>query len=579
MTMNQLKTNYFNHLRGIGEVLLAIIILVYGVWKTSYGLENLMDIRFYDESYYLTQGIFHPIKSWLADYSPLYSLHYFLFSKFSGSEPIQLYYQNYRFWALILSFTVFSTLRLSGVNYWFSFIWALCCLSAEINYPLWPKAGHLAMFGVFLCLTVVFKLNFRPFESSLFCTGMCFLIAWCRPEFILGACTGLVISAYLFWKNKPKTFSFNYVWILIPFMIAGLCWLTWGLPVGNSGRGMVAIGQHYVHNWRNFSGNNKTDFIWEWINWREQFGKDFGTTENIFTAVINNPLAICKHLWFNLKLLPGRCFVYFFETLLPNRWLGLPLGTAIFALWLVVELLHKFNVSMNWFEKSKSRLLKIALILLIVSIPSLSAGLLFQPRPHYLIPLYPVFLMAIGSLVQEYSFPFLKKEVKSMIGITFLLGILFFLPNANAYFKIEKAKKSTSTNSNQLNYFQPLISSGLKCKTIANELMNMDWPKGTRIFDASTGYTDYLGQRVERLGKIGFEINYPILSDFGAFVKKENVNVIFLRKEFFYDRFFSKQKSWQNLKANWSELGWQKISVGQNGDSLFFKKPESQFTP
>ena len=569
--MDQIKIKPIINLKSIGEVLLALAVLGFGVWRSSFGLENVMDIRFYDESYYLTQGVFQPVNSWLADYSPLYSLHYLLFSKLAGCDPINLYYQNYRFWAFIISFTVFSTLRFAGANYWFALLWALCCLSAEINYPLWPKAGHLAMSGVFLSLAGVIYLRSKPLESSFFCTGMCFLIAWCRPEFILGACLGMLVTGYQFWKTRAKTFSIHHVWILIPFLLTGLCWIIWGLPVGYSGRGMVAIGQHYVHNWRNFSGNNKTELLWDWINWREQFGKDFGTTENLFIAFSNNPIAFCKHIWFNLSALPGRCFLYFFETLLPNRWFGLPLGTSIFVLWLVVEFSHKFNILMNWFENSKSKFFKIAPALLIVSIPSLAAALLFQPRPHYLIPLFPVFLLAVGSLVKDYTFPFLKAEVKSFIGVAFLMVVLYYLPNANAYFIKDSSPKSTSSKSSELNYFQPLIHSGLKDKLIAEELIQMNWPAGTRMFDASTGCADYLGKRVERFGKTGFEINYLLLSDFGEFIKKENINAVFLESVFFYDRSFSKQKSWQEFKANWKKSDWNKIPVGENGDSLFLK--------
>jgi hypothetical protein len=246
------------------------------------------------------------------------------------------------------------------------------------------------------------------------------------------------------------------------------------------------------------------------------------------------------------------------------------------VLWVSLEFSHKFKVLLEWFEKARVKFFRLAPVLLPICSPSLTAALVFQPRPHYLIPLFPVFLWAAGSLIKQYSFQFVHAKVKTSIGLAFIIGTLYFLPDSKAYFRIEKDKNSGLSKSNQLNYFQPLTSTGLNDKTIAKSLMDMDWPKGTRIFDASTGYTDYLGQRVERFGKVGFEINYPILSDFGGFIQKKNLNAIFLRKDFFYDRFFSRQKSWQNLKANWASLGWDKIPVGQNGDSLFLKESHFQ---
>jgi len=549
----------------------VFLIIGYGVWKTSLGLEDLMDVRFYDESYYLTQGLFHPVNSWLADYSALYSLFYKAFASLTTKNPIDLYYQNYRFWALILSITIFISLRTCGVNFWVCLMWSLCSLTSELNYVLWPKAGHLAMSGVLLGLLGLKKLNFRTFDSLIWITGICLIISWCRPEFFIGFVLGLVCTCLGLFFFKNKALPTKDLWIFIPFLLAIIFYSFWGLPMGSSGRGLVAIGQHYVHNWRNFSGNNKSDMMWDWVNWREQFAKDFGTTESVFQALMNNPMAFLSHIWFNLKYLPYKCFIYFFETLLPNRWFGISTSISIGIVWISLEFSQNLNGLSNWWKRRKHQIKIGFLPVLLISVPSLAAGLIFQPRPHYLIPLFPVFLFLIGSILVEYQLPQFSIRVKTAIGILYVLMICIFLPDASACFKINKKSKTYETTPSQFNHFEPVTTDGLKQKLLIKKLLAFKFKPGTNMFDASTGATEYLGQRLVQKGKIGFEMKYSEMVDFSAFLKKEKIDAIFLRPSIKYDHFFSRKKDWQQLLSLPNSVGWKKSAIGTNGDSLLLK--------
>ncbi len=128
-----------------------------------------MDIRFYDESYYLTQGLFQPIQTWIADYSALYSLYYKGLAFFQSDE-IKLYYLNYRVWAFVLSAFIFVWLRLFQVNFWIAFIWSLASFikSTELSHLAKSRAfGYAWGWNWFIWLAETKKQDNIPVDLDL----------------------------------------------------------------------------------------------------------------------------------------------------------------------------------------------------------------------------------------------------------------------------------------------------------------------------------------------------------------------------------------------------------------------------
>jgi hypothetical protein len=105
-----------------------------------------------------------------------------------------------------------------------------------------------------------------------------------------------------------------------------------------------------------------------------------------------------------------------------------------------------------------------------------------------------------------------------------------------------------------------------------DELEKIPFPTGFRIFDASTGATEYRGDKVIQCGKIGFEMNYPALRNFPRFLDSAGVQGIFLHETIRYDRFFTENPDWQKIKNQPEKCGWYKMAVGSAGDSLLLRK-------
>lgn len=540
-----------------------------GVWLTSRGLETNMDIRFYDESYYLTQGLFHPISSWLADYSALYSLYYKGLALLD-SDPIQLYYQNYRIWAFLFSGSIFILLWRFGVHPGFALIWALCGLSAQINYLLWPKAGHFAMLGVSLGLVVFKSIKDEKINALVWISGICACISWARPEFSLGAFVGLLIlfSHLIFAKFQIQILR---IWTSIPWFLAGVFAFVWGLPVGRSGRGNVAFGQHFVHNLGKIQGRSDEQMLLDWVNWRTVFKQYAGNPDAMIASFWSQPKPLFEHLFLNGKNLISNLFTYFSETLVPVHWLGIPVFFTLGICWILAESCHGFNGFSRLWNRNLKSLKPYFPTLIPLLIPSLVAGLIFQPRPHYILPLFPFFLILVALWLRELNFPQISSLSKSLGGGIVCLAILFFIPDSGAFFRLEKEGFSSKKEPKEARYFSILTQSGLKNVSRIQSIKDATLPFPCRMFDGSTGVTDFLGNRVVQKGKTGFEMDYKRLENFELFLQVEQINAIYLAPSLEKDQFFKRIAWLQVLKSRPESLGWRRVPLKHSEDQLFLK--------
>jgi|GEM_PF-2590606 len=547
----------------------ALYILQQSVVVMSGRLEYIMDIRFYDESYYLTQGFFHPVSSWIADYSPLYSLYYKVLAFFQGGCAEWLYYDSWRFWDFMLGLSVFAILRHAGITFIPAMIWAMSACASQLGFPLWPKAGNLAMTGTAVGIALLWKWRGKIVSQLLFTAGLCLCLAWCRPEFLAGAIAAGSAAIYFLVRRKemPQLLS------LIP-ALAGLgFFLLWGLPAGQSGRGLVAFGQHFVHNWRNITGQNSGDLSWDWVNWRPIFQTHFGQAQNIAEAFVANPADLLQHLWFNLRYFIYNVLVYFSETIFPKRIYGISPLAGLAALWIAAELLSRWEAGNQFIRQLRKQHFAAYLPWLCLALPSMLAGLLFQPRPHYILPLLPFFVFAAGLYLRNIRAGWLLKGWRR--SFYFLPIVLFFnLPRSSTFFQVrEKSDRSAEITWHESNdYFGPVVTQSLKHKKMLWELEWLKFPAGFRMFDASTGATEYFGDRVVQCGKIGFEMNYPALKNFSRFLDSAKVQGIFLHETIRYDNFFTYNPDWQKIKNQPETIGWYKIAVGKAGDSLLLRK-------
>jgi hypothetical protein len=469
----------------------------------------------------------------------------------------------------MLGLTIFAVLRLSGIGFVPAMLWGMSACGSQLGLPLWPKAGNLAMSGTALGIAGLWHWRKKISSQLIWVAGLCLCLSWCRPEFLAAVPLAFVAAAYFIFKKKEMPAAP----VFLPLLIASIFVFLWGLPAGQSGRGLVAFGQHFVHNWRNISGNTAGDLSWDWVNWRPIFMQHFGQAQNIPEAFLANPAEMLQHLWFNLRYLIYNSLVYFSETLFPVRIYGISPLACIAVLWIAAEMLSRWQPGSIFFNALKRKSFPDYLPWICLALPSLLAGLLFQPRPHYILPLLPFFVLAAGLYLRHTRTDWISKKWKT-VSYALPIVLLFCLPKNSTFFQLRAEAKESSekTYNNEKEIFGPVVVNSLKHRKLVDELEKIPFPTGFRMFDASTGATEYLGDKVIQCGKIGFEMNYPALRNFPRFLDSAGVQAIFLHETIRYDRFFTENPDWQKIKNQPEKCGWYKMAVGSAGDSLLLRK-------
>ena len=314
--------------------------------------------------------------------------------------------------------------------------------------------------------------------------------------------------------------------------------------------------------------------MWDWVNWRPIFEQHFGTASNPVEAFLQNPADFSRHIWFNIRYFIFNGLVYFSETMFPKRVFGISSLIGIGLLLFAVEWKSSFKAADQFIIQLKSKSIKDFLPWLILTIPSILAGLIFQPRPHYILPLLPFFVLFLSLYLKRLGNP-IPPAYRHVAGIGGLLFLLFFLPKPEAFFVNQDSKGKAgngSTHPDESSHFSPVNSYGLPHKELAEKIKLADFPAGFRMFDASTGATEFAGSKLIQIGKTGFEMNYPALVDFRRFLDSADVQGIFLHETIRYDRFFSGNQYWNILRRQPEAEGWVKRKFSSKGDSLLLRK-------
>lgn len=550
------------------EWILAALVLLLSVYLRFSDLPRQMDLRLYDESYYLTEGVYQPVSKWQADYSALYSLWYRVLASITGLDALDLYFLNYGIWTIVLGGLVFGFSRFAGLRFPLAISWALLATAAQIGLPLWPKAGHFAMLGSGILFWFFLRWREEKVLRLLLLSGGMLLLSWARPEFFAGSVLALGFGLYHAGKGvKIPAFS-SWIPVLLVFGIALLFGFLWGLPVGRSGRGMVAFGQHFVHNWRMMQGADPEGLHRDWVNWREICLRVLGTEESIFQAIRNQPFLILKHLTWNVGQLIWVPFQYFFETIFPQRFMPFSVPVGVAVLFVGLDALSGFTVLGKQLSKGFQWVRVQGFDLFPLLLPPVLAGLIFQARAHYLLPLFPVFVYGVGKILAGFSIPSLGKP--PVFYLTWLLPVFLVsvLPGTTAYFRSGKDPEAGNV---PFDHFGIQYAGSFPHRNLVEALRKSEIPSGSHWFDASTGAAEFLGTHIQRFGKVGFELNYPEIQDFERFVKKNDIRFILLHPTMDYDHVLRRNPFLSQLRKEPAPLYWEKRKLTDSGDSLLIR--------
>jgi hypothetical protein len=544
------------NIRAATETLMGLGLVVSAWYKLIYRLDELMEVRLYDESYYLWAGknffkeAIHP------EFSPLYAFWYWILSQFEA-DGLKLYYLNYKVLSLLMPLAAYAMLRAAGVRALVAALLAIFLLASGMNLPVWPKMANLITSIVLLSATVLMVLNVKKQAVWLF-TGvvLCVLFMYMRPEFVLGL---MVFVGWFLWHIYTKRRLWDGAWLpaaLLPlvFMI-----YKFGIPVGSGPRSMIAFGQHYMHNiWLKEGGSDEEMNIM-WVNWREYIQPYFGAASSVTEALANNPTAFLRHVGYNVYAMVFKGVYVIVETVFPTRiFYFSPSILFLLCLLLVGYSLHGKKTLFGLISGVEGFGQKM-LWMLIFSVPALAAALIFQPRAHYIMVMIVPFIFFVGLLFEHYLRLLYPNDHKANKYWALTLVAVYLSPGTEKFYAFRPAFRAEQRSDSA---GVVLIDQKVNTQTIA-KLNDLELPENIRLIDASTGYSYYLKKPFLHFGTIAFEFDYAAFDNVDTLIHKNNVNLIIVGETLRYDHSFAKNEGWNQL-INHPELkGFTKHELGE----------------
>lgn len=512
------KTNSFKI-----DVIILLVILILGLIFTS-GLENIKDIGLYDESSYLYSGT----QLWniglpIATGAPLYAIWYFILSLFQPNRII-LYYLNYKLTTILLPALAYGVLRKSKVALPISLIISQFILISRANAETWPRVSHFAL--ILLLVDFLFLGQEKTFLwNNLVAQIGALLISYVRPEYFLAYALFTLLFTFSLVRDYKKLEKRHLYGLLVGELFSISLLIGIGLPIGE--RSMVAFGQHFSLNW--VSWNRST--INPWTNWEDIISHNFGTSNSISEAFVQNPSVFLKHVTYNFLNLAKISLTLFIPQLSASVKVLIVLPIIFFAAYYIYlrNSHHKkllSNIRGN-FQENKILLLFIGIFLL----PGLISTIIIYPRDHYLLIMGVLIVLGTVILLKNSDF---KQEQMNYKVLSFLCVSLIIL-----MFQFRPYQKTVDKpNLNTIQFIQSL---------------NINQP--VNILEAEGGYYIYLNDEFHRVAE------YSKNTDFNHFRANRNINMIILSNTLLQDSRFINDAEWQDFLENYHKFGYVQFEI------------------
>jgi hypothetical protein len=409
----------------VNDLILLVFIALAAV-KFTYSVDTVIDIRPFDETFYLENGVRLlewglPKDSWAS----LYVIWYYLLS-LAEADKIKLYYFSYQ--VLVIGSTLLFYLLLRGLKAHL-FIAALATVLYLVSNSLqaWPYIGVFAA----VVMLFVFNVAIRVWseDSTYLIGGLGILVlSFVRAEYVLAL---IVLVAWLLIKNLtsrcgvPVFRRLGVYKLALLLTFATVLLYGFGNPLSGN-RGWVAFGQHFA---MNYAVWNNLDLLAMGVNWQETTRMCFGNASSIGQAFVINRELFTKHMVENAITLVGAAVTNPFVT--PLSFLSAQASSVI--AWLELSLLCGFGVFLAQTSVAEPRIIKDAvpkkvLILSgIVCVPNIASAIIIYPRWHYLIIPTTVALVlfwACVSATMERKFQYTMKPAEAVVAGLLMLCVV-----------------------------------------------------------------------------------------------------------------------------------------------------------
>jgi hypothetical protein len=371
----------------VGDLLAVVVLIVLGALLMR-GFSERVDINLTDDTGYLTLGLWIQ-QGVLAGFGPLYSL-FFKVLKQVFDDPVDLYD------AVIISLSIapavgaYVFLRALKIKtYWALLFSGLFLFSAvNMSFITWSRISHYSITIIFLWAAFATRLK-DPFHVLMSLFLLTFLLGYVRPEYHLS--WYLASGFMMLWWAFVRRFSWvrkELISILPMVLIMGVFLFLIGNPMSGN-RTFTAFAQQFSYNYCEWNGLDHYD----WIQWMDIAKENFGDFVSLGDAYANNPETFTKHILYNAQQYVSKGLAGVQGIFFPEAIGQIPPALA----WLVIlslMLIRMLYVGMSaWVSQARALVLAhraLFLGLIILSVPSLIASIVFYTREHYLVLQMPL---------------------------------------------------------------------------------------------------------------------------------------------------------------------------------------------
>jgi hypothetical protein len=537
-----------NHLQWNRFTLIGILLItVLGIRITN-GLEQYMDVLFWDEALYLSRGVLlfeHIPKTW----GPVYSLWYKFWS-FFVHDRVDLYYFNFKLTTILISVVFFLLLLASGVQRILAFILAVFFLSSFINLPLWPRVSH---FCVIIMVAAVIKAKyFHSIVSKLAIYAYAaFICAYARPELFLPFMIFYAALVVLFLgniKNHKKT-EWMLMAVLTCLVVVVVLYLKTPFNSGDAGRGLRVFLQHFAWNYAEW---NQLDIVF-WLDFDDIIQQHFKDSSTLSAVLQSNPAAIQHHVLSNIQnyvMVMGKIIFSFFAPIFTKdtHWLCLMVSIMLFAIYFSFTKTTKDKRKI-FYALAKDNLLTI-LVLALFALPSVVASLYAYPRQHYLILQVPILLLLAGLIISS-----ITVEMERSLHKLFVIGVVWFFVTPVAedftYFNLFR-KEDSLCNKETVQYIKKYYTTN----------------DSIRVFDAEGYLTNLLPSNFTNYNEQYYRNTELVLSDF---IQQHSFDIIYKTPTLLKLKNVQKDSVLTDLLKNPEQYGYFEQKTGNFTPSLLLK--------
>ncbi|MFH1727651.1 MAG: hypothetical protein ABIA04_04460 [Pseudomonadota bacterium] len=539
--------------------LLPIAIIILAWIKISYGIMDSFDLKYWDESDYLSSGVNFKSAYFFTD-GFLYFLWYKLLSLFSANT-IKLYFLNYAVLILLNPIFLYILLRRIKLSIFVCLTGSLIFLISYSNCVTWPFITRFAFLIMLITLILLTLIKNDILKYLIALTGI-ISIVYVRCEHILSLSLFLAGFSIYFLYTLLKKKNKRYLRLLILNLLVVLFVLFLKNPTDNKrllteNRLMIAFGQHYALN-THLQGEFEYDPM---TNWPILLQEKFKTTNSLSTAFFNNPFAVFKHISLNIfqlgqKIINVTCLPYFIKDNYSRAFalILLLIVSGFTIIKVVINIKDNYRVYFNINNIFNDKIF-FFLTMLLFFIPTITIILLIFPRDHYLVPFWGMILIVtIFTLFSNFKYNF---KYAFPAKIIFIILFLYFIPwNTSLTFGLLPSEKRINVHEK--------YCTNLKKLRIFNELIQ--YREVTFLGDAGT-FEMYLHGKLNHYYQGGKQ-DKP----FPEYIKEKNFDIILVAKSMLKNIDYAQDQTFLPFINSLPNKEWSIIRIDKCEDFVIIRR-------